>query len=330
LHVLHGRENFFELDPEVDLRFFSEESPRSVSRLIRFFRRPAWLRRQIASERPDVVLSFIDVANVISLWATRPLRVPVVVAEHTHPPAHWLEWRYRILRRLLYRNASRVVMLTESSAKWARAWLEPGRVEVIPNSVSRPGMGTDGKYRELLPSGRKWIAAVGRLEEVKGFDKLLAAYSVIEREHPDWGLVILGEGPLRARLEHDAHRRGIEDRVLMPGVVKNPEDFLRLCDLFVLSSRYEGFPTALCEAMACGLPVISFDCPVGPREIIRDGIDGVLAPPGDVAALAQSVLRLIEDPGLAEKMGRRATEVVTRFSDDDVVSMWEEVLSRMQ
>jgi len=330
LRVLHGSESFFELDPDVDLRFFSEDFPRSISRVSRFFRRPVWLRRQIVSERSDFVLSFIDVANVVSLWAARPLKVPVVVAEHTHPPDHRLEWRYRILRRLLYRNASRVVMLTESSAEWARTWLDSRRLEVIPNSVSPPTMGSNGEVRELRPGGRKWIAAVGRLDDVKGFDKLLAAYAVIEKEHPDWGLVILGEGPLRTTLERDAQRRGIADRVLMPGVVKNPADFLRRCNLFVLSSRYEGFPTALCEAMACGLPVISFDCPVGPGEIIRDGVDGVLVPPGDVAALAESVQRLIEDPGLAEEMGHRATEVVDRFADDEVESMWVEVLSRAQ
>lgn len=139
-------------------------------------------------------------------------------------------------------------------------------------------------------------------------------------------MVILGEGPERAALERAIHERGLADRVMLPGVSKNPEEWLRACDLFVLSSRYEGFPNALGEAMACGLPVVSFDCPVGPGEIIIDGEDGLLVPAGDVSALAAALRRLIDNPDEAARMGDRAARVVERFGEEAVAARWEALL----
>ena len=170
------------------------------------------------------------------------------------------------------------------------------------------------------------MVAAGRLSEEKGFDKLIEAFAKIAPHHPDWHLAILGEGPERASLEHRVREHGLQGRVEIPGVVRNPEDYFHASDIFVLTSRYEGFPNALCEAMACGLPVVSFDCPVGPGEIINHGENGSLVPAGDVSALAAALRRVIENPEEAARMADCATNVVERFDKQRVAARWEGLL----
>ena len=152
LAVLHGRNSFFELGPRVDVRFFEREHRRPGGRPLRAAARPRWLRRVIREGQFDVVVSFIDVANVHALWAARRLEVPVVVAERTHPPSHHVRWLERGLRRWLYPRAACVVVQTEATATWVRDSDLSRRVEVIPNAVRMPE--TNGAASEIeFPDG---------------------------------------------------------------------------------------------------------------------------------------------------------------------------------
>ena len=170
--------------------------------------------------------------------------------------------------------------------------------------------------------------SIARLIHAKGFDLVLRAFARVSSKHPQWTLAIVGEGPLRTRLEDLCDELKIRQRVFFTGQVKNPDEILSRADLFVMSSRFEGFPNALCEAMAHGVPVISTDCPSGPRAIIRDNVDGVLIPNGDVEALAAAMDRLMGDGVERKRLGLGATYVTERFGLDKVMAMWETALER--
>ena len=197
----------------------------------------------------------------------------------------------------------------------------------MPNPVVRP------PARPPSPAaahgGARTVVAMGRMTRQKGFDLLLEAFAARAADHPEWTLEIWGEGPQHGELEARAHAPDLAGRVRFPGRADDAYAVLAAADLYVLSSRYEGFPMVLCEAMASGLPVLSFDCRTGPREIVRDGVDGVLVPPGDVAALATQLGRLMADEGARAALARRAPDILERFGVSRVLSRWDDVFQEV-
>jgi len=164
---------------------------------------------------------------------------------------------------------------------------------------------------------------------VKGFDRLLAACADLAHKHANWQLIILGEGEMRSELEQQIKTLGLTGRVRLKGFVSNPFATFRESEFFVMSSRSEGFPYALLEAMSSGLPAVAMDCATGPREIIRDGVDGILVPNGDVKALVAAMDHLISEPGERQRLAARAGEVVARFGIDQVVAQWEALFLKL-
>jgi glycosyltransferase involved in cell wall biosynthesis len=278
-------------------------------------RRLRAVRACVRDRRADVVVAFGDTTNVTVLLSLTALGVPVVVAERVDPARWPLPAPWPSMRRRLYPRAARVVVQTEGAAAFFDAL--PRRPVVIPNPVaSRP------RFVAVSPARRRRILAVGRLVRQKGFDLLLEAFARVAPTVPDWELRIVGEGPEGESLRGLARRSGIESRVTFPGRVHPIDDELARADVFVLSSRFEGFPNALAEAMAGGLAVISFDCPSGPRELVRDGVDGLLVPPEDASALADALVALLSDPARRAGLAARAVEVAARFSEEAIVERW--------
>jgi glycosyltransferase involved in cell wall biosynthesis len=283
------------------------------------------LRRVIAGIRPDAVISFMDSTNVLTLLATRGLAVPVVVAEHTDPRRQSSGREWDALRRWMYPRADAVILLSEALRGWAGGWIAPQRLHVIPNPVVTANVPAGMDTPFALPP--RFVVGVGRLSPEKGFDLLLEAFA---RAAPvAWSLVILGEGPERAALEKQVRQLGLYGRVSLPGATRAVEAVLRRAALFVLSSHHEGFPMALVEAMNAGLSVVSFDCPVGPADIITHGVDGVLVPEGDVAALAAQMERLIHDAPERARLGESARASIQRYSVEYVADQWAWLLGEL-
>ena len=288
-------------------------------------RRIRRLRSAIRRSRPDCVISFMDQMNVLTLLAAEGLGVPVIVSEQNYPPEHKLSRAWDRLRDWTYPRAFRVVGVTARVLSYFSPRIQ-ARSVVIHNPVLRPTATSAGPAEKLLE--RPALLAVGRLHDQKGHDLLLRAFARLEARHADWSLTILGEGPRRRELETLSEGLGISGRVRLAGRVPDPDRYLRQADLFVSASRHEGFPMALGEAMAHGLPVIATDCPSGPAEMIRDGVDGVLVPNGDVEALASAMDRLMSDEPRRLRLAGRAPEVAERFGLEAIMRAWEELLER--
>jgi glycosyltransferase involved in cell wall biosynthesis len=294
--------------------------PKRASRLSAawmVFQRIRRLRSAIRHVDPDFVLSFLTRTNVLALLSTIGTGIPVIVSERNNPEVQPFGRPWRWLQKALYPRAFGLVAMTAGAMEHfpkrtrRRSW-------IIPNAVDLP---IDWKNKR----GGGIVAAVGRLTHQKGFDILLDAFAKIESSFPEWRLVIWGDGEDRAKLEAQRRTLGLEDRVEMPGVTAKPGQWGETTDGCVLSSRYEGWGIVLLEAMAAGLPVISFDCKWGPATMITHGEDGWLVPPENADALAESLSRLLSDDVLRTGLAEKAAETAKRYSKERILEQWDGV-----
>jgi GalNAc-alpha-(1->4)-GalNAc-alpha-(1->3)-diNAcBac-PP-undecaprenol alpha-1,4-N-acetyl-D-galactosaminyltransferase len=276
------------------------------------------LRRLLQHSKPDAVISFIDVSNIYTIIAAMGLSLHVVVSERTNPSVNATVSRpWRLLRRILYSWASQVVAQTQDAARWIETRCRAS-VVVIPNALRT--LPVRDYRREPL------IVAVGRLSAEKGQDVLLRAFSQIRAEFPEWSVQIIGDGPERNALEALCVSLNLSDSVSFLGQVQNVEEWLGRAGLMIHSSRREGFPNAVLEAMGMGAAVICADCPSGPAELIQDGVNGRLVPVGDVAELARVMTELMRRSEVREALGHEAVRVRQQYDPSAIMAKWEACL----
>jgi glycosyltransferase involved in cell wall biosynthesis len=348
LTIFHGHEApYYQLDPQVvhhDMRFYRDSwhpipsadtlralkeifddcSPVERRTLIPELSLISALRHAIIDTRPQFVISFINLTNVRVLLATRGLGLPVIVSERVDPHQDPLPEGATLLRRRLYPMATYLVAQTAEAADYFAAVVGDRR-RAIHNPVLKPELPDPGNGASAQKVGRI-LVGMGRLAEQKGFALLLSAFSMVAGKHPSWSLQIWGEGPQREALERLSRDLNLSGRVSLPGFTRRPFEVLSRADLFALSSLAEGFPNALCEAMACGLPVVSFDCSSGIREIIRDGVDGVIVRAADPTALASALDGLMANEEERRRLAGKALEVTERFGLDKTMARWEQLV----
>jgi glycosyltransferase involved in cell wall biosynthesis len=269
--------------------------------------------RYLQAERDGVLVTTRPGLNLLSARFA-PRRLIRVAQDHMNLSTYKLALRDAILRA--YPRFDAVTVLTETDRQEYRRALGPGvRIERIPNGVPQAVL-------PPAPLTGTVLVAAGRLLSQKGFDLLIDAFRLVHDEHPDWQLRIFGAGPWRQQLTEQIERLGLTGSAHLPGQSEHLHAELAAASMFVLSSRFEGLPMVLLEAMTAGLPTVAFDCPTGPGEVIEHGSSGLLIPPQDVAALAAGIGELIDDPARRRAMGQAARMAAGDYSIATVGRQW--------
>ncbi|WP_044042975.1 glycosyltransferase family 4 protein [Caballeronia insecticola] len=294
---------------------------------MRYIARVAALNKLIRDSRPDVLISFLPNVSIMTLLASRGTRVPVIACEHNNPSVDGRSRLWTLLCRVFYPRARIITVLTESIVESFRKMVPGARsIVVVPNPL--PNEVFERRLTLEEGAGRKKVMSVGRLTAQKQFDVLIDAFADVAKERDDVDLWIWGEGSDRASLEAQIARLGMRERIFLPGTTDALWSELSNARAFAMSSRYEGMPMALMESLALGLPCVASDCPSGPRELTRDGRDGLLVPVGDRAALTAALRRLVNDDHLCREMGRQAADSMReRYGLQAILPVWDRLFA---
>ena len=279
------------------------------------------LLRKLRSLPPGTLVTTRPGFNLLALKIA-PSRLATLAHEHMNFHAHGRSLAAEIRRK--YSKLDGLIVMSEGDERDYGELLSRSSTVVarIPNALPE----LDGGISSL---GGKVVAAAGRLLSQKGFDLLIRAFGPVARAHPEWKLRIYGTGKQRTELEHLIREYGLGDNVFLMGATERLGEEMAKASLFVLSSRFEGFGLVLIEAMSKGLPVVSFDCPRGPSEIVDHGVDGLLVPNGDIDALARGMLALVEDEGRRRAYGAAALEKAARYDVRVIGPRWSALLTEL-
>jgi GalNAc-alpha-(1->4)-GalNAc-alpha-(1->3)-diNAcBac-PP-undecaprenol alpha-1,4-N-acetyl-D-galactosaminyltransferase len=266
------------------------------------------LYKALSKLRPDFVLSFLVTSNILTLIVGLCLRAKIFVSERSSPNRK-IPFFIDFLRKCTYPFADGIIVQTQAAYAVISKSVWNKNIMVIPNPVSESSnVNVSGKEKIIL--------SVGRLIDLKGHDYLIRAFARINAK--DWTLLILGEGPNRQVLEDLTVSLGVDERVEMPGQVLNVSSWYERSSIFVLTSLSEGFPNALLEAMAAGLPCISFDCVSGPSDLIEHKANGLLVPVGDLDGLSDWLRVLVSDAFLRGRLSEAAKTDMKRYAIETV------------
>ncbi|MCL1947130.1 MAG: glycosyltransferase family 4 protein [Chitinivibrionia bacterium] len=262
----------------------------------------------------DIIIGTAAGLNII-LYFVKKKNLIKIACEHSN--YDYLAFYASLVRRFVYTKLNAVVLLTQKDAE---NYNFCKNATVIPNTFF-------SHTKSFSDLQNNVVMSAGRFHKVKGFDLLIESVSLIKDKCADWKFKIFGDGDEKENLVKMVVQKNLENIIEIMPATKNIEKEYCKSSIYVLSSRHEPFGLVLLEAKSCGLPIVSFDCPNGPAEIIRDGIDGILVKNGDVEALSQAILKLIENPRLRRQYGQEAIKDVERFSPKRVFEMWEKLFA---
>jgi glycosyltransferase involved in cell wall biosynthesis len=325
--------SFYQVPPNVQLISLNIPRPQNAMQWLTWYPQVVYkLRKRLKEYKLNFVLGFASNPSCCAIIACLGLAVKVIAFEHMHYRYYWdhVTGARRFvffLRRIIYPLADAVVALTDKDqAEFAK---------FCKHTIAIPNVISSLVYQDVkIDYSRKRILAVGRISKQKGFDLLIKAWAGICRYYPEWELNIVGgkfaeERNFIKQFENMPEWQEVQDSVKIIPPSANIMDYYQNASIFIMSSRWEGFPMVLLEAMGCGLSTVSFNCPNGPGEIIEDEVNGLLVQDGNILELSTKLRRLMDDEELRCKLGRTAQEVRVKYGWRAIGSFWAELFYKL-
>ncbi|RTE53801.1 glycosyltransferase family 4 protein [Arenibacter aquaticus] len=290
---------------------------RSLKNLIGFYR--------IKDNRPNVIISFITQTNLVSIIVAKIYDINIIVSEHnSYLRAQHPKYLTNFTRTFLYPLANYLTVLTSFDIEYYKK--KKVNVVVMPNPCSFAPIVEHNKTKD------KTILAIGNLDRYhhKGFDNLLTLIAPVLHNHKDWTLKIIGGGEKGLKfLTKLVNQHNIQDQVIFTGFRKDVNQIMQRSEVFILSSRYEGLPMVLLEAMSQGMACIAYDCKTGPADIIENGKNGLLIEDQNSEAMQKELSKLLHDNALRNKLRNHAVQSLNRFSMENIGQQWEQIFSKL-
>lgn len=325
LILFTSKQPFYELEENVklhpfDLTFSSNTS--IISKLSHTFRILNGIRKLLKQIAPSILISFMTEINIYAIILSKLTKIPVIISERTSPKQDTLPKLWTILRKALYKKANALTVQTKRTKVLYQEMKisTPKCIEVIENPISNKFLTKNKEFNRI-------ILTIGRLSKEKGQDLLIKALGQIDLG--DWKVHIIGDGIARKELEELVQKHNLENQVTFLGRKKNVKKYLEKAAIFILPSRYEGFPNALCEAMVVGCACICFDCDTGPRELIKHNYNGLLVEPEDINELAKAIKRLISEEETIKVFSENAVSVYDKLSLVYIMKKWDNLINRV-
>jgi GalNAc-alpha-(1->4)-GalNAc-alpha-(1->3)-diNAcBac-PP-undecaprenol alpha-1,4-N-acetyl-D-galactosaminyltransferase len=318
-----GGTPFYDIARNVELVYLAEIVGVKRKNILSFSQRIIALRKLIKQKAPDVIISFLPNVNVAAILSTVLLKAPLIISERRDPGSQPCSLFWELACRLSYRFADMLTVQTASVVSSVGQFYSGlRRVRSVPNPLP---VGVETQCRQDS-NRRKVLLSLGRLSEEKQIDDIINVFSQAANKFTDWDLNIYGDGPLRHTLNEKIKELQLTSRIFLKGNTRRPWDVMSTSDAFILTSKFEGFPNSLLEAMGVGLPCIAYDCPSGPREITSNGVDAILVPLNDQSSLLGELIELMGNDTLRESLGAQAREsILKRYQLSTVLNRWDDI-----
>lgn len=289
----------------------------SKNRLINLWRNIISIRRIVKLVSPDIIISFINNTNIlVCLSLIWNHKIPIIVSERSNPLVMLPSGKMRMFYRFAYRRADLISVQCAYFSNFIPSLSK--KIIVTPNPIqSTVYMKHNYNFGKTIR-----LVTCARLHPIKQLDLMIDVFDAINKKYPNSSLTIYGEGQDRARLESIIKYKHLETVVSMPGAFKDVHQIISDYDIYIMTSKQEGFPNAMCEAMAVGLPVVAFMCHDGLKEIIRNDVNGFLIPRYDVKMMCDCLENLINNSTLRENIGQNAKLVSQTFSTSRIAGLW--------